>query len=1096
MRCPRCQHENPPRVKFCGECGSRLESLCPSCRTANPPGNKFCNECGGPLAEGPPEAKFASPRAYTPSYLADRILTSRAALEGERKQVTVLFADVKNFTEIAEQLDPEELHQLMDQVFAILLDVIHRYEGTINQFTGDGVMALFGAPLALEDHALRAVEASLQIQERMVEVRAPAAVMPALRIGLNTGRVVVGKIGDDLRMDYTAQGDTVNLAASLQAAAESGTVAMSAATQRLVADSVESVALGLHPVKGKPAPVEVFRPIRSVGRRARRAVSREQVFTPFVGRDEELAHLLELFHEVRAGQPRVVTVIGEAGIGRSRLLLEFKRRISEFGVRWFVGNCVPYGRSTPYRSIVEILRAMLALEGGDAEDVAIPRLESQLAEFGDRGRNLAPALRYILALGPPDPGLSVLSPAERKTAITRGIDGMLMELVTSREPHVFVFEDCQWLDPASADYLAVASHRMVPGPVLFIFTGRAEDDAARSPFGMAGERIVLGPLTPSESWTLANHITSEVLPVDLVTSAVDRTGGNPLFIEEVMHELVETGSGVIPPSVEDVLMARIDRLPPPLKSTLQAASVIGQEFTRTLLERVVDGAGGVPTMLGELVGLGLITETDPAAEVYRFRQPLLQEVTYEELLGQHRKVLHRTIGRAIEELYPNRGAQRPEELARHFTRAEEWPKAVRYHRDAGRKAAALCANPEAVGRLERALELLKHLPDSLARTTQAIDIRLDLCAPAFQLGRIDEVLRLATEAESLAHALGDERRLTNVYSYLSNVHYMKGEPDRSIEYGTQCLRIWDRPRADATERYARQYLGTSYHARGEYRLAEETLTRHIEELERDSEFLRLAQANLSYVASCGWLAFTLADLGEFARADRYTTKGVHAASLMDHPYVQAIASTFAGLVWHAQGEAQRTIPLLETSLDTCRRHQLVVWRPVASAVLGQAYVTLGQVERGLQLLTEAMSYTDQLGVYAYRALWTALLAEGLLTAGQITEALEAAQNALALAVRHKEQGNHAKALQVLGRACLRIGPDGFDEAGKYVRQAIEEAERLHMRPLLAHCYSTFGWLAREQGNRGEARDFLVRARSLARELGMRLWSEDLAKLAG
>ncbi len=250
MKCPRCQHENLSKASFCGECGDRLELLCPGCRAVNPPANRFCLECGGSLTEGPLEGRLASPSTYTPRHLADRILTTRAALEGERKQVTVLFADIENFTGIAEQLDPEVLHQLLDRVFAILLEVIHRYEGTINQFTGDGVMALFGAPLALEDHALRAVEAALEIQESMAasagDLQALCGVTLGLRIGLNTGRVVVGKIGDDLRMDYTAQGDTVNLAARLETVARAGTVAISAATHRLVADDVECVSLGSH----------------------------------------------------------------------------------------------------------------------------------------------------------------------------------------------------------------------------------------------------------------------------------------------------------------------------------------------------------------------------------------------------------------------------------------------------------------------------------------------------------------------------------------------------------------------------------------------------------------------------------------------------------------------------------------------------------------------------------------------------------------------------------------------------------------------------------------------------------------------------------
>ncbi|MFQ5830168.1 MAG: adenylate/guanylate cyclase domain-containing protein [Candidatus Methylomirabilia bacterium] len=1094
MTCPRCQHENPTTAKFCGECGNRLGLPCPGCRTVNPPQNKFCHECGSLLAEGAPKGRFAAPHSYTPKHLAERILTSRSALEGERKQVTVFFADIQNFTGLGERLDPEELHELMDRVFAVLLEVTHRYEGTINQFTGDGVMALFGAPVALEDHALRAVQASLEIQETMAarseEFLARLGAAPALRIGLNTGRVVVGKIGDDLRMDYTAQGDTVNLAARLQAVAEAGTVAMSPSTHRLVASYVECLSLGLRSVKGKATPVEVFRPVRRVGAASRLAVSSARGLSPFVDRKVELGRLLKLFDEVEAGEPRVAVLVGEAGIGKSRLLLEFRRQIDGAGARWFEGHCVPYGRSTPYRPIVEILRATFALTEGDPEEVALAKIEKALGEMGHQGQQIGPAVRYLLGVGPPDAGFALFSPADRKAAIRRALD-KLTEHAGSQAPHVFVFEDCQWLDPASEEYLTLASQHRVPGSTLFFLTGRP--DSTELLTGVLGERIALDPLAPTHAQALAKQIADSLSP-DLIALIVDRTAGNPLFIEEVTRTLGETGSASIPPTVEDLLTARIDRLPSPFKSTLQTASVIGQEFTTALLQRVADDPDAVPAVLPELVALGPITERDNAPDIYRFAQPLLLEVTYEGLLNQYRKALHREIGDAIESMFPTRLLEHAEELARHFTRAEDWPRGAMYHREAGRKAAALGANSEAVKRLERALELLGRLPEGPERIEQAIDLRLELCPPMLQLGRLDEVLRLSREAESLAQRVGDEGRLGKVYAYLSNYHYMKGEPDLAIEFGQQCLAIAARPEAVMLERAARQYLGTSYHVLGAYDTAREILARHTEALETNDEFRRLGPVNLSYVSSCGWLAFTHMELGNFALAHDCAAKGADAAATGGHPYVHAIASTFQGMMWHAQGECDRAVPLLEASLDTCREHQLVVWRPIPSAVLGHAYVVLGRVQQGLDLLAESVSLTDQLGIYAYRALWGAHLAEGLLLAGQSKKALEAAQIARDLAIRDKERGNQARALQVLAGVYLRVGPGGFPQALEPLGQASEQAKALGMRPLLARCYFTLSQLAREQGDGAKADDSLTRARSLVRELGMRAWWENVENL--
>ncbi len=825
MGCARCQTPAIPDAAFCDECGARLETMCRACHQPNRTEAKFCRHCGAPASEAastaPPRRDVASPptvspiraaapRSYTPPHLAARILTTRSALEGERKQVTVLFADVENFTGLGEELDPEELHVLMDRVFATLLDTVHRYEGTVNQFTGDGVMALFGAPVAIENHALQAVEAALEVQTAMAaaadEFRARWGRAPVLRIGLNTGRVVVGKIGDDLRMDYTAQGDTVNLAARLQAVAAPGTVAISEATRRVVADDVKCESLGLHTVKGRATPLQVWRPLRIVHQRSRISVEADETLSPLVGRELELARLLELFEAVRDGRVRSAVVTGEAGVGKSRLLLEFRQRIRDTRFRWFEGHCVPYGRSTPYRSIVEIVRTSFGLHDGDSEELAASKLDKLVSEFGAEGRQIAPALRHLLALGPTDAEMALLSPADRKAAITRALDVLMQRQNAEPVPHVFVVEDGQWIDSASDEYFARVSREMVSGPLLFLFTQRP-DESGRGGVTASGTRIDLRPLVPSQAHALILHLAGgRRLPDDVLSLAVDRTGGNPMFIEELTRTLVEDETVEIPPTIADVLTARIDRLAPMAKSTLQVASVIGREFSLRLLERVTDGVPDVGEAVAMLASLGLVVPRDSTPGWFAFRHGLLQETAYEGLLHQRRKVLHRATGEALEELYADRLPDHVDALARHFLRADEWERAAFYLREAGRKAAALCANTEAVQRFERALEVQARLPETLERSRDAIDLRLDLRSPLLQLGRLDDVLRLSREAESLAQVLGDERRLARVYSYLINYHYLKGQPDIAIEYGARCLPVADRPDVPGIDRTARQYL--------------------------------------------------------------------------------------------------------------------------------------------------------------------------------------------------------------------------------------------------------------------------------------------------
>ena len=1058
MTCPRCNQENAVAARFCGSCGGRLEVV-------------------------------ASPQAYTPKHLAERILSSREALEGERKQVTVLFADVQDFTGLTERMDPEDVHLLMDEVFAVLLDTVHRYEGTINQFLGDGVMALFGAPVALEDHALRAVEAALEIQAA-IATRAAAfhrrfGGAPSLRIGLNSGRVVVGKIGDDLRMDYTAQGDTVNLAARLEQLAEAGSVVMGPATRRLVADSVECASLGLHVVKGRAAPIEAYRAVRALDRGELMGSSPEGGLAPFVGREDELDLLLDLFDEVVGGQPRTAIVTGEAGAGKSRLLLEFRRRIDQPGLRWFVGHCVPYGRSTPYRPIVKSIRAACGLQDSDQPEAALTALDALLAPLGDQRQEVAPVLRYVLGLQPSDAPLYPFSGVERRAALTRALDAVI-EALAAAGPLVLVWEDCQWLDPVSAEYLALISQRLTPRPILFILTYRP-DDQPRTAARPGGEHVPLRPLTPSQARTLVTQLAGDRLTPDLVALAVDRGGGNPLFLEEVTRTLLESGHDRIPPTVEALLRARIDRLPPHLKVTLATAAVIGQEFSRPLLEQVLGESQDLTATLRELVDQALLAESEVGPDVFRFRQPLLQEVAYEGWLSHRRKMLHQRIGEAIERMYANRLFEHLEKLARHFTRSEEWERAVRYHRAAGRKAATLCANQEAIQRFERALEMLERLPESLDRSGLAIDIRLDLCSPNLQLGRLDEVRRWCQEAEALGKPLGDQGRLAQVYSHLSNYHYMKGEPDTATEFSRVCLTMAPEAVDNSLPHAPRQYLGTCYHVMGRYDEAAAVLGEHVEAIERGDEFTRLGPTNLSYVSSCGWLAFTLAEQGEFRRAHEVAAKATRAAAMAGHAYVKAIASTFVGLVWHSQGEIERAVPILQQGLEMCLERHLHVWRPIVGALLGHACVLQGRVPHGLDLLTDAASLMEQLQVLAYRALWTARLAEAFLVAGQLPKALETARGAAILAVEHKERGNHARALVVLGTACLRLGPASFEQARDYLQQGLAEAEQLHMRPLIARSYDVLGRLAGEQGDTATAWQLRETSKAIRHELGLTAW---------
>ena len=772
MKCPRCERANPPSSKFCLECGAHLAARCPSCGTELPARARFCNECGHALAAAPSwEPRLAAPESYTPRHLAERILTTRSALEGERKQVTVLFVDVSGFTRMSERLDPEDVHGLMRRAFELMLEAVHRYEGTVNQFLGDGIMALFGAPLAHEDHPRRAVNAALAIRAALDDYRHELTrrhgITFEVRQGLNTGLVVVGSIGTDLRMDYTAVGDTTNVAARLQQAADRGRILLSAATWRLVEGYCHARPLGPLSLKGKADPVAAWEVVAARQERTRLDVAAERGLTPLVGRARELDRLREAFDRTRAGHGQVMFVVGEAGIGKSRLLHEFHQTLEDEAT-WLEGRCVPYGRGIALHPVIDMLKRTFRVEEGDSEAGIARKIDRGVLRLGEDLRPLLPAFRHLLSIDPGDSALVSLHPRERRAEIFDALRRLLVRASEVR-PQVQVFEDVHWMDQATGESLLFIADSIPRNRILQVLTYRP---GWIHPFEERTyhARVVLDALSAEESRRMTESLLAAGrLPEELAGLVVRKAEGNPFFVEEVVRSLQEvgalrlTGAGyvltrpldeiVIPDTVQDVIMARIDRLAEEPKRALQLASVIGREFTRRLLDQIADSGDRTELWLRELKALELIYEKSVFPELaYMFKHALTHEVTYNSLLIQRRKDLHGMIARAVEQLYADRLPEHYEVLAHHYARAEEWGKALEYLEWAADKAARAYANREAIGFLEQALavaarpELGVDLGRRVAIHRQKAELHMGLSD--FLTGRAEwqRVLDLAREA--------------------------------------------------------------------------------------------------------------------------------------------------------------------------------------------------------------------------------------------------------------------------------------------------------------------------------------------------------------
>jgi class 3 adenylate cyclase/tetratricopeptide (TPR) repeat protein len=792
MSCPRCGSENPPGAKFCRGCGVRLDAICPACTHSNLPGSRFCNECGHQLVADTPAPTTPAARplvGYTPKHLADKILKTRSALEGERRQVTVLFADLAGFSALAEQRDPEEVHAIVERCFEILANEVHRFEGTINQYTGDGVMALFGAPIAHEDAPRRAAHAALAIQRAVRDLSLELA--PRLerslemRIGLNTGPVVVGKIGDDLRMDYTAVGDTTNVAARLQQSARPGSVLAGASTHRLIAGYFETLDLGELSVKGH-APVQAFEVLRARGRKARLDVESERGLTPLVGRDREITALMEVFHRASEGRGQVVFVAGEAGIGKSRLLLEFRRRLATAGepTTWLEGRCISFGQSSPLLPVVDQLRENFRLDEFDGEPEIIAKVEEGMHRLGGLEPHV-PFVRYLLSVDPGDPAVVAMDAAQRRKRIFDAVLAMSVRGAT-RRPLVFVFEDLHWVDTSTETYLAALIDSVAATRILIVATYRL---GYSSPFGTRSfqTNMTLNPLSEAEALAMAGRMLGvEWFPADVTRALLDKAEGVPLFVEEVTKTLLDLGilerengglrvarpmrGAAVPDTINDIIMARLDRLGEEGRRTVQLASVIGRQFLRRLLERIAGRTGELEGFLQELKALEIIYEQGLLPEpAYIFKHAVIQDVAYQSLLVQRRKELHRAVARAIEELYPDRLAEHYEELAHHFVEGEQWDEAFRYSVLAGDRAAHAFASAEARKHYAQALEVAERArPEPGDRELASVHEKLGNVL--YILAEFEAAVAEFERALALIRRLGDRKQEVATLLGLANVY--------------------------------------------------------------------------------------------------------------------------------------------------------------------------------------------------------------------------------------------------------------------------------------------------------------------------------------
>jgi tetratricopeptide (TPR) repeat protein len=983
---------------------------------------------------------------------------------------------------------------------------VHRYEGTVNQVMGDGIMALFGAPIAHEDHAVRACYAALALQDAIqrysAEVRRTHGITVQMRVGLNSGEVVVRAIGNDLHMDYSAIGQTTHLAARMEQLATAGSILLTAETLQLAEGFIQVQALGPVPVKGLAAPVEVFElaGATTIRRRLQAAVARG--LTRFVGRETELAALQHALARAGAGHGQVVAVMGEAGVGKSRLVYEFLHSHHTQGWLVLESASVSYGKATPYFPVIDLLKRYAHVEEGDDARTMRAKVTGQVLTLDETLQETIPALLALLEALPEDNPFQQLDPPQRRQRTLDALKRVLLR-ESQAQPLVLVFEDLHWIDSETQALLDSLVESLPTTRLLLLVNYRPEYQ-----HGWGSKtyytQLRLDPLPPANADELLQSLLGDEGGLDrLKQRLIEQTQGNPFFLEESVRTLVETqilvgergtyrlaqafSSIQVPATVQAVLTARIDRLPPEEKRLLQTAAVIGMEVPSALLQAITEPSEEALHLgLSHLQAAEFLYETRLFPELeYTFKHALTHEVAYGSLLQERRRALHARIVEAIEGLYADRVAEEGERLALHAFRGEVWGKALTYCRQAGAKAVARSANREAVACFEQALVALGHLPNTRDTVEQAIDLRFDRCNALFVLGEHEGVLDHLREAETLAQGLDDRRRLGQVFTQMTRYFITTmGEYDRAVASGQRALALATALGDVGLQVQVMFHLGEAHYALGDYHRALDFLRNNVRSLEGELLYERFGMVGPPSVFSRNHLAMCLMELGAFPEGIALAEEAVRIAEAVGHPYILAAAYRAAGVVYLRKGDLPEAIFRLERSLQVCEVGNVLRYFSVVTSALGTAYGLSGRLTEALPLLEQAMIRSALAHQYFSPFLW---VSEAYLLAGRLDEAMTVALRALEHSREHKERGREGWALRLLGEIYAHRDPAEVEPVEEYYRQSLSLANELDMRPLQAHSHRGLGLLSAKIGRREQARSDLSTAITLYRAMEMTFW---------
>ncbi len=1087
MRCSNCKADNPDGLKFCNECGAALRRICAKCGFENSAAAKFCGECAAKLEDGSsrsaaPTTDDAAPAKIGNSPIADQ------TIDGERKMVTALFADIKGSTELMANLDPEEARAIIDPALKIMVRAVRSYEGYVVHSTGDGIYAVFGAPIAYEDHPQRGVYAALEMQKKLREHAERLAKLgkPTIevRIGINSGEVVMRAVETGGRLEYTSIGHSANLASRLQTLAPAGSIAVSERTRRLVEGYFEMRPLGSATVKGISDPINAFE-VTGLGSLQRFQVSMRRGLNKFVGRERELQQMRRPLELAMGGEGQIIALVSEAGTGKSRLLFEFGKTLAP-ECKVLQAHSMSHGKATAWLPVIELLHAYFGITDGDGAAARRQKIGASLAALDPALNYSTPYLLGLLGVVQgPDP-LQMMDPLIKRQRTLEGIRQIILA-ESLRQPVVMIFEDLHWIDEQTQALLDLLAGSIGSARVLLLVTSRPEYRHEWS----AGSHYLeqrLEPLSGGDAEKLVSVLLGDAADLQPLKSLIiDRTNGNPFFIEETIRALFEEGALLrtgpitltkplselrMPATVQGILAERIDRLSAKQKELLQTLAVIGRRSPIGLIRELASGTKSqLDLTLAQLEAAEFVyKQRGPVEDEYIFKHALTQEVAYNSLLIERRKLLHERAGQALKSRLDDKVGDQLSHVALHYSRSDNAGKAIEYLARAGQQAVQRSAHAEAIDSLRAAIRLIESLPDSPERVKQEAPLQLALgvslqtvkgygsedVAEAYGRARalserIGDDLQLvaALRGESLYNAtranyrtaldlgqrllslskinleyLIEGRMIKGVVSlYLgdfqsSKTHFLEG---LSLQFPKGPLKTFQY--AGHSKAYCLAYYGRTLSILGYPDQALEYSNQAVSLAQTLSMPLTLAQAQ-------GMLALLYQVRREFDFAEEWADKNIAYATAQGFPYWRTLGSILKGWLLHQRGESELGIRVYEEGLRGYRATGSRLGLSWFLGLRGELLAKIGKIDEGLAAIEEALSHVEETEERYYEAEANRLKGELLLQRGgacALAAAEASFEKSLKVARSHQAKAWELRAATSLARLRLSQGrsPEGL-----------------------------------------------------------------------